>query len=416
MRKIVADYPQDLQARIFLANAGGKDSLAVLESVLQQDPENSAANHYYIHALEGSDHPEKALPSADILGRLAPASGHMVHMPGHIYFRIGDYARAERAFSDSLAVDERYMREQHVDPDNDWNYVHNLMYAMANLLEEGKFDEATRLSAKISGGRGKLESTLYIYSARDSISRLDPRLPVALRTADFPQILKLAAESTVRPGLPNLEFLRQRLTEFAAGMQAITAGNLRKAEQWSQRFDAELWRVSQQQKDAARMGTPQPLASEPPKLTVMADALLDPLLSTLSIMSLELRGSLLAAEGKGEDAKSLFARAAKEEKALGYREPPNYIRPVGETEGAAMLAARRWADAKAAFERALVERPHSGFGLYGIALASEQSGDRDEAVKNYRAFLAAWKDADPTLPQIRHARAFVAAHRSDTGN
>ena len=89
----------------------------------------------------------------------------------------------------------------------------------------------------------------------------------------------------------------------------------------------------------------------------MPDALLDPLLKTLSIMSLELRGSLLAAQGKTDDAKAFFASAAREEKALGYREPPNYIRPVGETEGAAMLAARKWADAKAAFERALVGAP-----------------------------------------------------------
>src|SRR4029079_5891746 len=107
--------------------------------------------HYYIHALEASDHPERALHSADILGSLAPVSGHMVHMPGHIYFRIGYYALAAQAFAASLAVDERYMREQHVDPDNDWNYVHNLMYSVANLLEQGKFEEATRLSLKISG-------------------------------------------------------------------------------------------------------------------------------------------------------------------------------------------------------------------------------------------------------------------------
>src|SRR5215472_3021903 len=136
LRKIVADYPEDRQARIFLSNAGGKDSLAILESILKEDPEDSAANHYYIHALEAGDHPEKARHSAEILGRLAPASGHMVHMPGHIYFRIGDYARAAEAFAASLAADERYMREQHIEPDNNWNYVHNLMYSIANLLEQ----------------------------------------------------------------------------------------------------------------------------------------------------------------------------------------------------------------------------------------------------------------------------------------
>ena len=411
--KIVADHPKDLQARIFLATAGGKDSLAVLESVLKEDPENSAANHHYIHFLEATDHPEKALNSAAILGRLAPASGHMVHMPGHIYYRLGDYARAAQAFAASQAVDERYMREQRVEADNNWNYVHNLMYSVANLLEQGKFKEATGLSARITGARGKLETTLYINAARDSISRLEPRLPVALRTADFQQVLKLVNASTVRAGLPNLEFLRRRLADFASGMTAVAAANLSEAEQLSTRFDAELWRISQQHKQSAPMHAmppPEPPPSGPPRLAVMPDALLDPLLATLSIMSLELRGSLLTAQGKTEDAKALFASAARKQKDLGYREPPNYIRPVGESEGAAMLAARKWADAKAGFERALVERPHSGFALYGIALASEQAGAHEAAAKAYKDFLAAWKDADSELPQMAHAQAYLAAH------
>jgi hypothetical protein len=75
-------------------------------------------------------------------------------------------------------VDERDMQEQHVQPDNDWNYVHNLMYAVANSMEEGKLKEAAVLSMKLTGARGELESTLYIYQPRVSISQVDPRLPV----------------------------------------------------------------------------------------------------------------------------------------------------------------------------------------------------------------------------------------------
>lgn len=115
------------------------------------------------------------------------------------------------------------------------------------------------------------------------------------------------------------------------------------------------------------------------------------------------------------DVRKIFgARHGKEKalgdhlpQALGYREPPTYIRPVGETEGAAMLAAHQWADAKGAFERALVERPHSGLALYGIALASEKAGNREAAVKSYADFLSAWNEADSGLPQIAHARAYV---------
>ena len=114
-RKLVKRDPKDLQARIFLAwvlmdgydddgqpRAGQKEALAIFETVLQEDPENSAANHYWIHAVEASPHPERALHSAEILARLAPTSGHMVHMPGHIFYRVGDYDRAKESFAASM--------------------------------------------------------------------------------------------------------------------------------------------------------------------------------------------------------------------------------------------------------------------------------------------------------------------------
>jgi len=221
-RKIVKQYPEDTQARIFLAEmVDRKEALAILEAILKHEPENSAANHQYVHDLEASEHPEKALHSAELLPTLAPASGHMVHMPGHIFFRLGDYARAEQAFTASMEVDERYLREQHVDPDNDWNYVHNLMYAIANLMEEGKPNDATALSMKLTGARGKLESTLYTNSTRDAVSRLDPRLPVALRTADWAKVIELLDAGKPLAGRPNLDFLARQLAGFAAGMRAV---------------------------------------------------------------------------------------------------------------------------------------------------------------------------------------------------
>ncbi len=405
-RKLVKEYPKDTEARIFLSGfVDHKESVALLQSVLKEEPENSAANHLYIHALEWTDHPEQALRSAEILASLAPASGHMVHMPGHIFFRIGDYARAEQAFAASMQVDEGHMREQHVDPDNDWNYVHNLMYAIANLMEEGKLQEATALSMKLNGARGELESTLYIYSTRDSISRLDPRLPVALRTANWAQVVELLQASTPPPDRPNLEFLAHQLTRFAIGMHAIDSHNLSKAEEVSTKFDAGLWRKSQQLKDS--QGPKESANVNARKLQVRPDALLQPLLKSLSVMSLELRASLLTAQGKTTESKKLFANAAQEEKALGYREPPAYIRPVREAEAAALMAAGDWTAARKAYEQALDERPRSGFALYGIALCDEKSGDSAAAAKEYADFLAAWKHADPDLGRVRHARTYV---------
>ena len=405
-RKLVKDYPNDIQAKIFLAQRVGQtEKLAILEGILKIDPDNSSANHYYIHALEAGPHPEQALHSAEILGSLAPDAGHMVHMPGHIFSRMGDYARAEKAFAASTLVDERYMREQHVVPDNDWNYVHNLMYAIANLMEEGKLKQATALSSKLTVARGELESTLYTYSTRDSISRLDPHLPVALRTADWTRALELLKMNPPPETLPNLGFLSKQLVLFAAGMQALEGHETAKAAESLAVFDSGLLETSRRPKKNGG----QPAPAGPPTLTVLPDADLQPLMTTLSIMSDELRGSLLAAQGKATDAHSAFAKAATAEKALGYREPPSYIRPVGETEAAAMGAEGDWADARAAWKQALLERPRSGFALYGIAFSSEKSGDSAAAVKEFADFLAAWKDADPTLPEVIHAKSYVAS-------
>jgi len=319
------------------------------------------------------------------------------------------------------------MQEQHIEPDNDWNYVHNLMYAIANLMEEGKLKDATALSMKLTAARGRLETTLYIYSTRDSITRLNPRLPVALRTANWAQVIELlkasapAAEGQVQSAgasRPNLEFLARQLASFAAGMQAVETQDLAKAEGFSAQFDAELWRMSRHLKDSPgmqKMAGNKANQGDAPKLQVMPDALLQPLLSSLSIMSLELRGALLTARGKIGEAKSLFVQAAQQEKALGYREPPNYIRPVGETEGAALVAAGDWTDAKTAYQRAVLERPRSGFVLYDIALMSEKSGDREAAAKEYAEFLTAWKNADAGLAEVAHAQRFLAENQAAAG-
>ncbi len=426
-RKLVKHSPKDTQARIFLAEAlldgyddagapraGQKEALAILQGVLKDEPENSAANHYWIHAVEASPKPEQALYSAEMLGRLAPTSGHMVHMPGHIFYRMGDYARAQQSFAASTAADEHYMEAQQVQVDDDWNYVHNLMYAIANAMEEGRLAEATALSAKLKGARGQLEATLYPWSPRDGMARLDARLPVALRTADWAQALDLLKASDPPPSLPNLVFLARQLTDFAAGMKALEAHDVAKAEEAALRLDAELWRISQRLKDeeAAKEKDQKKPEEDAPKIKVMPDALPEPLVKNLSIMSLELRAGILAAKKQTEEAKKLFAQAAQEEKDLGYREPPGYIRPVGETEAAALLAAAAWTDAKAAYQQALVERPKSGFPLYGIAISSEQAGDVKAATVEYTEFVAAWKDADAGLPQLAHARAFLSEHGS----
>jgi tetratricopeptide (TPR) repeat protein len=121
---------------------------------------------------------------------------------------------------------------------------------------------------------------------------------------------------------------------------------------------------------------------------------------------------MLAEQKHLPEATALFDQAAQEEKALGYREPPNYIRPVGEAEGSALMRAGDYLGAHKAYAAALVERPKSGFPLFGLARSSEASGDEATAAKEYLEFIHGWKEANPDLPQMTHAREFLATQKS----
>lgn len=428
LRTLVKKNPRDAPAAILLAEAledgydngrprsGQTEALALLSAVLQREPDNSAANHLWIHAVEAGSRPQDALPSAEILASLAPGSGHMVHMPGHIFYRLGEYDRAQAAFDASFRVDETYMLTQHVSVDDDWNYVHNLMYSAANLLEAGRLREAAQVSAQLTGARGLSANSLYPWSARDSVARIDPQLPVALRTADWPRAAEMTAEKVAASKTvsgpstpyPHLQLLAARLSDFARGMQAVEARRYVDAEQCSTQLDAGLWRISEELRGEPAEGSK---TAAPARAGAMsADPQSKPMLKMLSIMSLELRGAIQAGQGQEPEARTLFAAAQLQEQQLGYHEPPLYIRPASETAGASWLAAGNWSAAESAYREALLERPNSGFPLYGIALAEEGSGQIAAAAVAYRNFLSAWRSADPDLPQLQHAREFLAAH------
>src|SRR5262249_27304686 len=154
------------------------------------------------------------------------------------------------------------------------------------------------ISVKLPDARGQLESTLYPYAPRDSISRVNPVLPVALRTGDWQRVIELLDGSPAPQEQTNLVFLSGALADFASGMRAVEAGDVAKAAASSLRLDASLWHMCQQAKagarprenDAVRQG------SGAPTMQLMPDALLQPLVSSLSVMSLELRGGIFIAK------------------------------------------------------------------------------------------------------------------------
>jgi hypothetical protein len=297
-----------------------------------------------------------------------------------------------------------------------------MMYAIANLMEQGRLADANALSDHLAAARGQLSDSLYIWSARDQVSRVSRRLPVALRVGDWDAVLSMAGQVNLEgDNTANLRALADELTDYATGMKALETGDLAAAQAASDRMDARLWRVEQRQKgenaakaaqDKDKKDKQDAKAAEPPKVAVMPDALSAPLLKSLSIQSLELRAGILAGQGKLDDAKKMYGEAVLEEKKLGYHEPPMYIRPVGETQAAALIKAKDYAGALTAYEVALKERPESGFGLYGIARVKELSGDAAGAKAGYESFLKAWQSADAVLPEVTHAHKVLGEERA----
>lgn len=398
-------YPDDLQAKLLLAaqllngyasngdpRPGALYGQALLRNLLHDYPDNAAANHYWIHAVEGSDHPEWALESAEKLGKLAPGSGHVVHMPGHIFYRLGDYERAREIFLEAERVDRDYMDKQHVSISNDWNYSHNLSYLIADCAEGGRYREALQHAAELQGladdPDGSDNPGFYILQIGSSAARL------AIRYAKWDDAIR----KPMNFGVPDARLgaaargYRDGLVAYTRGMKAAEAGDLAEAGRQSDALDALLWRMSREKVEEAQEKN-----------------IRDRVVKILTTASLDLRADAAGFRGDVAEMQRLFSEAENAERDLGYSEPPAYARPEAESLGYALIRAGKYADARDAFQKALHERPKSGFTLYGIALAWDREGDGARAAAGYREFLEAWKNADRDLPQIQAAESRLKA-------
>ena len=365
MHKLIDRYPDDVEAKLFLID-GGLDwgykpdgdprpdtiyTQTMLRDILHAEPRNAAANHYYIHAVEDSQHPEWALGSADLLGTLAPASGHMVHMPGHIYYRVGNYEKARQTFLAALKVDEDYMQREHLTPRDDWNYAHNISYLISTCAEEGRLEEAETLLSRLKGLSDDPDRSdnppFYIFQIAATEARLSIRFAQWGRVIDHPLNFGVA-DSELNAFA---RAYRDGLVAYASGMQALEKGDFQRAAEASDQLDALLWRTSKQDAGDKQKGLQRNVGR------------------ILSVASFELRGNIASRRDRFEEARDLLNIAVKNERELGYSEPPAYSRPALESLGYACIRAGHWDEARQAFQQVLEERPKSGFGLYGIALA-----------------------------------------------
>lgn len=388
-------YPDETEAALFLAlslmsgfdaqgnpNDGQMYAESILTGLLATHPDHQGLLHYWIHAQEPGERPDTALDAARRLADVAPDAGHIVHMPGHIYFIMGDYANANAQFERAETVGRRYMESQGITVLDTWNYVHNLNFMVASLAEAGQYEEALRRATSLpaieldASHRDVSGLDNYYLQGLTMPARVEARFGRWSAAAARIEALPDAAE----PWGPTLLPVREALLAYTRGRAAVAAGDLNAARDESDRLDAVLWRV--QRSDALSGFRERPL----------------------EIASLDLAGAILSAAGDVDGAIEKLAAAVEIEANIPYHEPPIVFYPARQSLGDINLAAGRWDAAREAYEALLEDRPDSGHARYGIAKSYEGAGDTEQARAAFESFLQSWRAADEALPQIADAR------------
>jgi len=380
MRDVAAKYPEDLDAAVFAAEGlmqlrpwdlwtvdggaplpGTTEIVSLLQGVLAKAPSHTGANHYLIHAVEASNHPQDALPSAKRLGAIAPGAGHLVHMPSHIFYRLGMYEEAARSNQLAIEVDEKYIET--AKPDGVYPmmyYPHNINFLAAALSMQGRSKEAIAAAAKV-GARLPQE----MIKDMPMIEILVP-VPwyVLTRFEKWDEVLAIE-----RP----LEELH-----FATGMWHYCRGKALVA-----KGDAEGAAREQQSLGKQLAGTPQDL------IFMRHSAV-----RLLSIAQQDLAAGQAAQAGRLDDAIAHLRVAVDLQDHVLYDEPPAWYYSERESLGRALLAANKPAEAEGVFREDLRRIPHSGWALFGLEKALRSQDRTAEADETKSQFEKAWAQAD----------------------
>jgi tetratricopeptide (TPR) repeat protein len=340
-------------------------ALASLERVTSRNPNHPGACHFYIHAVE-EVYPRRAVVCAERLAMQMPGAGHLVHMPGHIYIRVGRYLDAIKANEHATHADETYIRDQGPGAGvyTLGYYPHNydfLAFAASMIGRERQAVESAEKMGEIvpqemAGTQGLTFMQHHLTRALQLYARFE-RWDDILRAPEPAQ------------GLPHARMMWQ----YARGRALAATNDLPGAE-------VALERVREAMRD-----------------TTLATMRLE-FNSSLSVAKIAegvLAGRIAAARGDFTAAAAHLRRAADAEAALVYGEPPEWTVPVHQELGAVLLAAKRPADAEQAFRKDLDRFPDNGWSLYGLAeslRAQGKTGAADEALAAYRK---AWEGTEP---------------------
>jgi tetratricopeptide (TPR) repeat protein len=382
MRELAARYPDDPDAGTLFAESmmdlhpwqlwtpDGKPTedteeiLATLRGVLRRAPQHVGANHFYIHAVEASPHPEQALSSAERLQTLAPGAGHLVHMPAHIYQRTGFFGESARANQAAVAADRAYLKLT-----GEKNGIYGLMYYSHNfhfLAEaasmEGRYAEAKsaadQLAANVTPGVKGMAMLEWFLPMQEYI---------LVRFNRWGEIAKLRAPD------PSLT-IKTAIWHYARGVAFAAQGDLARAQAERRELSAAIEK--------------QP-----------ADAMFgfNPARAVLGLALHVLDARIAAAQGDHKLSIEHWRHAVAAQDSLAYDEPPDWYYPVRESLGAALANNGEYAEAEKVFREDLAQNPRNPRSLFGLRETLKAEHKDSDAAWVESQFQKAWKTADTKL-------------------
>lgn len=383
MKKLHEKYPDDPDAATLYAESlmdikpwqlwnkdgtpaeGTQEILSVLESVLKSNPEHPGANHYYIHAVEASNDPGRGLASAQVMKTVVPFAGHLVHMPAHILFRVGDYEGTSDANNNAIGIDESYIKNynpQGVYPLMYYN--HNINFLSVSRMMEGRYGDAIKSANTIA------ENVKPALSEMQMLESLYANpLMILISFGKWDEII-----SYPDPETDTAYKTYSGLLHFSKGVAYTKSGSPENAKAELEKFSV----YKNQIKPDDIIG----LTSAELIFTIAGDIL---------------EAEISAAEGNTARAIELLKNAVQLEDSVNYDEPPDWYPSVRLALGSELFLNGDYPEAEKIFRDELKKYPHNGRGLFGLMESLKAQGKNDEAKIVSDEFNAAWKNADVKL-------------------